>query len=89
MVLENFFSVKATFGYLIISTVEKLTTILQNKYLRAFPHKLQLVSYKNDAFFFKHVADCMVKNVICDCRIYCTQRVIQQVDVSILIDRSR
>jgi len=54
--------------------------------LRTSSHELQLVSHQNYTFVLQRTLDCPLKNFVCYFRVYRTQRIVQQIDVRILID---
>lgn len=63
-----------------------LLAVTEHQNLRRFSQKLELVSHQDDAFVSKGLQDSFLKDSIRDGRVNCRKRIIEKVNVSVLVE---
>ena len=87
--LEDFVNVEALGGDLFEISHHFLVTVTEKKDLWRLSQELELMSNQDDALLSQGCLNGLLKDSIGDCRVHCGERVIQQVDVSVLVDGAR
>ena len=73
---------------LLIRPVEPLFPLIQVEYFINQRHELQLVRHQNHALVLQYPTNAVVEDIIRHVRIYSTQWIVKEIDISLRVDRS-
>ena len=87
--LENFIDIEPLSRDLVEVAEHSLLAVSEYHDLRRLSQELKLVSHKNDTLVLEGPFDSIVEDAICNGRVNSGKRIIQKVDVSVLVNSTR